>query len=111
MVDRMEIYSLQADLCKALAHPTRLQVLDLLSKRERSVEELAKLVGAGQSNLSQHLAALRQQKLVVARRAGMNVYYGLSNPKIADACSQIRNLLAELLENEHRAAALLEVSN
>jgi DNA-binding transcriptional ArsR family regulator len=107
----VEIYSLQADLCKALAHPTRLQVLDLLSKKERSVEELTRLVGTGQSNLSQHLAALRQQKLVVARRVGMNVYYELSNPKISDACSTIRKLLAELLENEYRAATMLEVSN
>ena len=107
----MEAYSLQADLCKALAHPTRLQVLNLLSKKERSVEELTRLVGTGQSNLSQHLAALRQQKLVVAKRVGMNVYYELSNPKIVDACSQIRELLLELLENEHRAAATLEVSN
>jgi DNA-binding transcriptional ArsR family regulator len=100
---------LQADLCKALAHPTRLQVLDLLSKRERSVEELARLVGTGQSNLSQHLAALRQQRLVIPRRAGMNVYYGLANPKIADACSTIREVLAELIAQDQRAAALLEV--
>jgi ArsR family transcriptional regulator len=107
----MEVYSLQADLYKALAHPTRLQVLDLLSKRERSVEELTKIVGTGQSNLSQHLAALRQQKLVIAKRAGVNVYYELSNPKIADACSTIRKLLAELLEDEHRAVTMLEVSN
>jgi ArsR family transcriptional regulator len=107
----MEIYSLQADLCKALAHPTRLQVLNLLSKKGRSVEELTRLVGTGQSNLSQHLAALRQQKLVVARRVGMNVYYELSNPKIVDACSQIRELLVELLENEHRAATTMEVPN
>jgi DNA-binding transcriptional ArsR family regulator len=86
-------------------------VLNLLSKKERSAEELTRLVGTGQSNLSQHLAALRQQKLVVAKRVGMNVYYELSNPKIVDACSQIRELLVELLENEHRAAATLEVSN
>jgi len=107
----MQFYSLQADLCKALAHPTRLQVLDLLSKKERSVEELTRLVGTGQSNLSQHLAALRQQRLVVAKRVGMNVYYELSNPKISDACSNIRSLLAELLESDHRAARMLEVSN
>jgi ArsR family transcriptional regulator len=107
----METYSLQADLCKALAHPTRLQVLDLLSKKERSVEELTRLVGTGQSNLSQHLAALRQQKLVVGRRVGMNVYYELSNPRVVDACSEIRKLLVELLEDEHRVATKLEVSN
>jgi|SRR5208283_2582579 len=107
----MEACSLQADLCKALAHPIRLQVLNLPSKKEGSVEELTRLVGTGQSNLSQHLVTLRQQKLVVARRVGINVYYELSNPKIVDACSQIRELLVELLENEHRSATTLEVSN
>ena len=104
----MKVYSLQADLCKALAHPVRLEVLDLLSKREYTVEELTKLTGSGQSNLSQHLAALRQQKLVVPRRAGMNVYYGLSNPKIADACSLIRKLLVKLSEDEHRVVRKIE---
>ena len=93
----MKMYSLQADLCKALAHPVRLQVLDLLSEREYSVEQLTKLTGSGQSNVSQHLAALRQQKLVVPRRAGMNVYYALSNPKIADACRLIRRIMVECL--------------
>ena len=104
----MKVYSLQADLCKALAHPVRLEILDLLSKREHTVEELTKLTGSGQSNLSQHLAALRQQKLVIPRRAGMNVYYDLSNPKIADACSLIRKLLVELSEDEHRVVRKIE---
>jgi len=105
----MKMYSLQADLCKALAHPVRLQVLDLLSEREYSVEELTKLTRSGQSNMSQHLAALRQQKLVVPRRAGMNVYYGLSNPKIADACKLIRRIMFELSEEEHRVVKKVEV--
>jgi DNA-binding transcriptional ArsR family regulator len=104
----MKIYSLQADLCKALAHPVRLQVLDLISEKEYTVEDLAKLTGSGQSNLSQHLAALRQQKLVVPRRSGMNVYYGLSNPKISDACSLIKKLLVELLDDEHSVVKKLE---
>jgi DNA-binding transcriptional ArsR family regulator len=105
----MKMYFLQADLCKALAHPVRLQVLDLLSDREYSVEELTKLTGSGQSNLSQHLAALRQQKLVVPRRAGMNVYYALSNPRIADACRLIRRIMVELSEEEHRVVKKVEV--
>lgn len=106
----MMIYSLQAELCKALAHPTRLQVLDLLSERERSVEELAKLTGTGQSNLSQHLAALRRQKLVVPRRAGMNVFYTLADPRIADACSLTRELLTSLVRRDQRAVTVTEVS-
>jgi DNA-binding transcriptional ArsR family regulator len=105
----MNTYSLQADLCKALAHPVRLQVLDMLSERQYSVEQLTKLTGSGQSNLSQHLAALRQQKLVVPRRAGMNVYYALSNPRIADACRLIRRIMVELSEEEHRVVKRVEV--
>jgi DNA-binding transcriptional ArsR family regulator len=107
----MRIYELQADLCKALAHPIRMQVLALLCERERTVEELTKLIHTGQPNLSQHLAALRQQKLVTPRRAGLNVYYGLSDPKIAKACSMIRDLTTDLLEKDHRAAKMMEVSN
>jgi DNA-binding transcriptional ArsR family regulator len=102
----MNIYSLQADLCKALSHPTRLQILDLLSERERTVEELIKLLGVGQSNLSQHLAALRQRRLVVARREGANVYYALSSAKIVEACSLTKKLLLELLDREHRVAKI-----
>lgn len=106
----MRIYALQAELCKALAHPIRLQVLDLLLEHERTVEDLARLTGAGQSNLSQHLAALRRQKLVTPRRAGMNVFYALSDPKIADACSITRELLADLVKRDQRAVTRLEVS-
>jgi len=104
----VKIYSLQADLCKALAHPVRLEILEILSKREHTVEELTKLTGSGQSNLSQHLAALRQQKLVIPRRDGMNVYYGLSTPKITEACGLTRKLLVELLEDERRAIRSIE---
>jgi len=106
----MNIYSLQADLCKALSHPTRLQILDLLSERERTVEELIRLLGTGQSNLSQHLAALRQRRLVVARREGTNVYYTLSTPRISEACNLTKKLLLDLLEREHRVAKKIEVS-
>ncbi|MFI5449973.1 MAG: ArsR/SmtB family transcription factor [Candidatus Bathyarchaeia archaeon] len=105
----MNIYTLQADLCKALSHPTRLQILDLLSERERTVEELTKILGTGQSNLSQHLAALRQRRLVAARRQGVNVYYTLSTPKIAEACNLTKKLLLDLLERERRVARKIEV--
>ncbi len=106
----MDIYSLQAELCKALSHPIRLQILDLISERERTVEELTRVVGARQSNLSQHLAVLRQQRLVIARREGANIYYALSTPRIADTCNLTKKLLVDLLEREHRAAKRIEVS-
>ena len=106
----MRDYKLQAELCKALSHPVRLQVLDLISKRERSVDELARMVGVGQPNLSMHLAALRHRRLVVARRDGMNVYYKASHEKIADACSLIQEILGDLVERDRRiVSAVVEL--
>jgi ArsR family transcriptional regulator len=105
----MKDYELQAELCKALAHPVRLEVLDLISRRERSVDELAKMVGVGQPNLSMHLAALRHRRLVVARRDGMNVYYKASHPKITDACSLIQGILTDLLDRDRRIASAMGV--
>jgi ArsR family transcriptional regulator len=106
----MKDYKLQAELCKALAHPVRLQVLDLISKRERTVDELARMVGVGQPNLSMHLAALRYRRLVTATRDGMNVYYRASHPKIAEACSLIQDIIRDLLDRDRRiATAALEV--
>jgi ArsR family transcriptional regulator, virulence genes transcriptional regulator len=108
----MKDYKLQAEVCKALSHPVRLQVLDLVSKRERSVDELAKLVGVGQPNLSMHLAALRHRRLVTARRDGMNVYYKTSHAKIADACSLIQEVVGDLLERDRRTvSAVMEVTH
>jgi ArsR family transcriptional regulator len=107
----MKDYKLQAELCKALANPVRLQVLDLVSKRERSVDELVKMVGIAQPNLSMHLAALRHRRLVAATRDGMNVYYRASHPKIAEACSLIQDILRDLIERDSRmATAAVEVS-
>ena len=105
----MKDYQLQAELCKALAHPVRLQVLDLVSKRGHTVDELVKLVGIGQPNLSMHLAALRHRRLVTATRDGMNVYYKASHPKIAEACSLIHDIIRDLLDRERRMAAMVEV--
>jgi len=101
----MKDYNLQAGLCEALAHPVRLQVLDMISMRELSVGELAKMVGIGQPNLSMHLAALRHRRLVVARREGTNVYYRASHPKIAEACSPIQDILTDLLDRDRRMAS------
>jgi ArsR family transcriptional regulator len=107
----MKDYKLQAELCKALAHPVRLQVLDLVSKRERSVDELVKMVGIAQPNLSMHLAVLRHRRLVAATRDGMNVYYRASHPKIAEACALIQDILRDLIERDRRMATVaVEVS-
>lgn len=67
-----------AAVLKAMANPQRLKVLCLLADRELSVGQLENLVGLSQSALSQHLAKLRQDKLVRTRRDRQTIYYALN---------------------------------
>ena len=69
-------------LLKAMSNERRLMVLCHLSLGERSVGELERLVGLSQSALSQHLARLRQDKLVDTRRDKQTIYYSLSSPEV-----------------------------
>lgn len=67
-----------AALLKAMSNPSRLMVLCQLSEGEKSVGELERIVGLSQSALSQHLALLRRQNIVTARRAGQAIFYSLA---------------------------------
>lgn len=81
-MDDQSKYDARAKVAKALAHPTRLYVLDLLQERERSVTELTESVGSDQSTVSKHLSILREVHLVTCRKEGTTVYYGLCCPCI-----------------------------
>lgn len=83
---------------QALANPKRLHVLRCLSEREKSVTELLAckaFEGVPQSTVSQHLATLRQQGLVKARKDGTNVFYRLSNPRVADLLRLMGNIVGQ----------------
>ena len=66
-----------SELLKAMSNPHRLLVLCQLASGEKSVGQLESVVGLKQSALSQHLARLRRDRLVQARRSAQNVYYSL----------------------------------
>ena len=92
------LYKLHADICHTLANPTRLEIINTLRTREMSVMGLADALEISQSNLSQHLALMRQRGILTSRREGLNVFYSLSNPKITQACDLMRQVLLEYLE-------------
>jgi len=69
-----------------------------------SVTELAGALEISQSNLSQHLALMRERGILITRRKGLNVYYALSNPKIIQACDLMRQVLLEHLETDVKLA-------
>lgn len=73
-----------AEFLTALANPRRLLILDLLTKNELSVGDLAEQVDLSQSALSQHLAKLRAAHLVSTRKEGQSVYYSCRDGVVAD---------------------------
>lgn len=99
-----KIYELHAEVCKTLANPKRIEIINLLRKGEISVDELASKMGIRKANLSQHLALMRSKKIVETRRDGVNVYYHLVNPKVVKACDIMRQVLLEQL-NENQELA------
>ena len=67
---------------QAMAHPLRLKILCLVGNQELSVLEIVDAVGTSQSNISQHLAVLRDHAVLVARKEGNKVFYRIEDPRI-----------------------------
>jgi rhodanese-related sulfurtransferase/predicted transcriptional regulator len=96
------IYEQFARIGKAIANPSRLELLDLLCQGPRTVEALAKEAGLGLANTSQHLKALRQARLVEAEKAGLYVTYSLADEQVCQFFRSLRSVaetrLAEIRE-------------
>lgn len=104
---RWPVAEIEADLFKALAHPGRIRILEVLTGGERSVGELQPLVGIELSHLSQQLAVLRRAGLVTPRKEGSLVFYAVRNDTVGEllgvaqrflvtALSETSDLLADL---------------
>lgn len=96
------LFELHAEVCKAFANAKRLEIIYALRDGEHSVEELVEILDLPKANISQHLTILRQRQAVIARREGLYIYYRLSNPKIAQACDLMREVLKEHLEENRK---------
>jgi ArsR family transcriptional regulator len=80
----------KADIFQALAHPTRIAILELLSPGELSAGVLIEKLGLEQATVSQHLAVLRAKQLVSNRRAGNQVFYSVRDPIIIEVLNLMR---------------------
>lgn len=87
----------KADLFKALAHPARIRVLEVLCEGERSVGEIQRLVGIELSHLSQQLAVLRKAGLVTFRKDGSSVIYAVKDDLVAELLRVAKQLLINSL--------------
>jgi DNA-binding transcriptional ArsR family regulator len=100
-----EIFERQARICKAFAHPGRLQILDLLGQGERGVSELQEALGVSKPSISQHMAVLKSARVLSTRREGKQVYCSLAMPEVKQACQLIRKVLQVQIAASHRLVA------
>jgi rhodanese-related sulfurtransferase/DNA-binding transcriptional ArsR family regulator len=81
-----------AEVAKALGHGARLEILELLAQKERSVEALAERAGLSVANASQHLRLMRQAGLLASRRDGKRVLYRLRDPIVLELAAALRRV-------------------
>jgi ArsR family transcriptional regulator len=95
----------KAGVFQALAHPTRIAIIELLGNRELSAGELIDELGMEQANVSQHLAVLRSRQLVVNRKAANQVFYSVRDPLLLEVLGLMRTYFQRHLAE---AMAMLE---
>jgi ArsR family transcriptional regulator len=92
-----QIFQLHADICQALTHPIRLEIIDNLRGSEKSVTQLADALQAPQGTVSRHLSVMRTKGVIVPRREGTSVYYRLGSPRISAAYDEMHRFAMEHL--------------
>jgi ArsR family transcriptional regulator len=92
LIGKTENIAQASSAMQAMAHPLRLKILCLVGNQELSVLEIVEAVGTSQSNISQHLAVLRDQGLLVARREAQKVFYRIDDPRILKMISLTREI-------------------
>lgn len=91
-------YVAKAGIVKAMAHPTRLFIVDELSRRERCVQDLTRMVGDDVSTISKHLAVLKNVGIVSDEKRGSQVYYRLHCPCVLDFFSCVESVIKKRAE-------------
>lgn len=102
--EQMRLFRLKARVAKALAHESRLLILDALKRKDRCVSDLSALLEAEQSTISKHLLLLKNAGIVSDRREGNKIFYHLETPCVLDffTCA------LEVIQKHARAIRLAE---
>jgi ArsR family transcriptional regulator len=100
-----ELDDLTASVCRTLNDPKRLMILYALGQQERSVGELCGLLDLPQSNVSQHLAVMRDRGLVEFTREGSRVIYTLRDRRVLDAIDLLRDVMHDEVARRHALRA------
>lgn len=93
-------FIIEADFFKGLAHPTRMQILELLRNGERCVCEISPPLGLDQPNISRHLAVLKKEGLVSSRKEGLKVIYWVNDKRIFQIVDTASDILRKLFSEK-----------
>ena len=95
---KKEILEFHAEFSKTFSSSKRLEMLCLLKEEEMTVTDITRRLRLPKANVSQHLALMRMKGILKARRDGINIYYGIANKRIAQACSLMQDALLQLMK-------------
>jgi DNA-binding transcriptional ArsR family regulator len=98
LIDKDEHIEQAARALKAMSHPLRLKILCVLGDQEVSVQDIVELVGTSQSNISQHLAILRDKDVLRTRKDANRVYYRISDPRTLKLIGLMRDVFCGYAE-------------
>ncbi len=98
-----ELYQLQADVCKAIAHPTRIEILQLLREGERCVCEIFPALKIEQPNVSRHLSVLKKAGILSSRKEGLKVIYMVNDQRIYEVLDLVTEILRGQLDSRQSA--------
>jgi len=101
-----ELFTLHANLLKALAHPRRLEILQLLRAQAMCVTDIHSMLDLPQANISQHLMILRDEGVVKTRRQGKQIFYQIADEKFVQASDLFRQILVDQNKNSRLAKDL-----
>ncbi len=93
-------FEARARIVKAMAHPTRLFIVDELSRGERCVCELTEMVGADTSTVSKHLSVLKGANIVQDEKRGLQVFYSLKLPCILNFFACVESVMREAAKEQ-----------
>ncbi|MDP2143772.1 MAG: metalloregulator ArsR/SmtB family transcription factor [Gallionella sp.] len=96
LIDREEDIQQAAEAMKAIAHPLRLKILCVLGDQEVSVQDIVDEVGTSQSNISQHLAILREKNVLATRKDANRVFYRISDLRTIKLVGMMREVFCTL---------------
>jgi len=102
-----KIFEMQCEICRAMGHPLRLEIVEHLNNEEMSAGYLLSALATSKANLSKHMALLNRAGIVSLRREGRQVFYSLIHPEIHEACSIMRSILFRRLKKEENLLAAM----